>query len=195
MQFILSQCNVGGVNNDVIVITRYEGSLYRITFMKVCRADVSSMVKPSAMFPSGLEYVRTKSLKDSMYLSIGYIHLLCTGPHMNNSCTKWISRWVIMSTNIGGNYLSNINNTNAASSIDDSLSFMSIIFSHNRQKNLLTLTIIARTSHFRTLCTASDNTCRQETCEVVRNFPKTCTKLDIHYQYLSLLSHNPQCTI
>lgn len=66
-----------------------------------------------------------------MQCSIGYIHQVCTGPHIFNCSTKWTNKWVMMSKKEGGNSCSNSTNIRVASFLSSPIITESKIFAHN----------------------------------------------------------------
>ncbi len=79
-----------------------------VGYIRYKTPQASSIAYPVAMFPLGLLTFIIKPFRAIMYLSMGYIHLVWTGPQISNSFTRWTTRRVITSKQARRNTFSNI---------------------------------------------------------------------------------------
>lgn len=94
----------------------------------VQKPRASSMEYPFAMLPSSLAMIRTYPFRAFMYRSIGYIHLVWTGPHRSNSPTICTTNCVITSKVARGNTFSIVDIVSTTSSLNICIVLGSITF-------------------------------------------------------------------
>ena len=70
------------------------------------------------------------------YLSMGYIHLYCTGPPRMASRGRWTARWTITSKNAGGKYFSSLHSMRSIRPSNFSKSLFLRVLEHKSWKKL-----------------------------------------------------------
>jgi len=95
-----------------------------------------------------------------MYLSIGYIHRQCTGPHVNSCCTRCTGRCVITFKNVVGNSFFNKHVAIMTLWSTSSCSACRTSFSHNFWNTLHIRIIAFRTFSSKTFHMATGRTYR-----------------------------------
>jgi hypothetical protein len=95
------------------------------------------MIYLIAIETSGHAMFRTYPFKTLFICSMQYIHHVCTQPHKFNSSTKWETRCVITSKNVGDFVISNMHKTITTSSHKVSISIGSNTLEHMHLKTQL----------------------------------------------------------
>ena len=109
--FLIHQLNLG---SSLVISTPFKYLEQKVS--------ASFTTWPSTMIPSGPAWFRRYSLSVFMNLSKGYIHHIYTGPSSIASSGKCITKWTMISKNIGGNINSSLLRTNTMYSSTFSIS-------------------------------------------------------------------------